>query len=327
VISQTQFVVPPKPNLFFQLSKRNTTPSTPPIPDPPMAPGKKGASGTESSRDGTSATTLDPPVKIDPGKDPPPSREGESTPPPDNGMGASGNSGNISNIAQEFPRSPAHRQPMEPANIPPHRSAPWPPRPPEPQWESIPDERRPQPAPPATPPKSPGSVRLPDVPTHIPSCELYGSTLENFALRDERGEPWEFKRDFHGKLLLLDFWYSTCQPCVNAVPHLAEFQRVYGPYGLEVVGIAYETGTVQEQRERIPGEGIRYKINYKILLSGGGYENCPVRKQFQIKQFPTLVLIDASGKILWKSEGLDDYARDILEKHIKNKLLATISSP
>jgi thiol-disulfide isomerase/thioredoxin len=327
VISQTQFVVPPKPNLFFQLSKRNTTPSTPPIPDPPKPPDKKGTSGTESSRDGTSTTTLDPPVKIDPGKGPPSSREGESTPPPDNGMGASGNSGNISNIAQEFPRTTVPRPQTADVTIPNHQSAPWPPQAPEPQWESIPDERRPQPTPPATPPKSPGSVRLPDVPTRNPSCELYGDKLENFALRDERGQPWEYARDCRGGLLLLDFWATTCTHCVMAIHRLADLQRVYGPYGLKVVGIAYETGKIQEQQAKVLKARNHYSINYKTLLSGGGFEYCEVAKQFQIKQFPTLVLIDASGKILWKSEGLDDYAHATLKKLIESKLLATRSSP
>ncbi|HEY7423200.1 MAG TPA: hypothetical protein VH682_03065, partial [Gemmataceae bacterium] len=59
----------------------------------------------------------------------------------------------------------------------------------------------------------------------------------------------------------------------------------------------------------------------------GGYEKCEVAKQFQIKQFPTLVLIDASGQILWRNEGLDDYAHATLKKLIENKLLATRSSP
>jgi thiol-disulfide isomerase/thioredoxin len=159
---------------------------------------------------------------------------------------------------------------------------------------------------------------------------LIGNKLENFALRDERGDPWEFKRDFrdvHGRLLLLDFWHSSCQPCLLAIHHLAEFQRIYGPYGLQVVGIAYEPGEIQAQRDRVLGVRGRYHVNYKTLLSGGGYENCPVRKQFQIKQFPTLVLIDDSGKILWRNEGLEDYARMTLEKLIKNKLVATRSSP
>src|SRR5262249_43475571 len=150
-----------------------------------------------------------------------------------------------------------------------HRSAPWPS---PPQWESVPGERPSPSSPPAAPPQSPGSVRLPDMPTRIPSCGLYGDRLVNFALRDERGEPWEYKRDFrdsHGKMLLIDFWHSSCQPCLMAIRPLSELQRVYGPYGLQVVGIAYETGTVEEQRKLIPGIRQRYEIKYKTLLSGG----------------------------------------------------------
>jgi peroxiredoxin len=336
MVSQAVFVQPPKPNLYLQLSKHNTTPSTPPVPDPPKLPGKKDVSGTESSHERTpSATTLDPPVKIDPGKGSAPFREGESRPPPDNGMGASGgNSGNISNIAQEFPRTPAPRPQTEDVSIPnpsksgtpdgpqSYRSAPWP-QPPAPQWERIPDERRPRSTTPAAPPSPSESVRIPSIPTKVPSCVLLGNKLDNFALNDVDGRTWEYKRDFHGQLLLLDFWYHTCSPCLQAIPRLNALQREYGPYGLQVVGIACETGTLEEQRSHVRSVRGRYNINYTTLLSGGGPERCEVIKQFQVTYYPKLVLIDKSGKIIWQStdKGMDDYAHEQLKRLIHRQLI------
>jgi hypothetical protein len=334
-VSQTVFVQPPNPSLYLRLSKHNTKSSTPPAPDPPKLPGKKDVSGTESSHERTpSATTLDPPVKIDPGKGSAPFREGESRPPPDNGMGASGgNSGNISNIAQEFPRTPAPRPQTADVTIPnkpeapdgpqSYRSAPWP-QPPAPQWERIPDERRPRSTMPAAPPGPRESVHLPSTPTPVPSCGLYGKTLDNFALNDVDGRTWEYKRDFHGQLLLLDFWYHTCSPCLQSIPRLNALQREYGPYGLQVVGIACETGTLEEQRAHVRSVRGRYNINYTTLLSGDGSgRRCPVIDQFQATYFPMLVLIDKSGKIIWRStdKGMDDYAHEQLKRLIHRQLI------
>lgn len=328
LISEMQIVKPPKVNLYFRLSKQNNNANTPPMPEAPAVPDKKGTTGTGSSQERTPATTLDPPVKLPPSKEPTP-RDGDTPPPPsENGMGASqtgGNSSNISNIAKDFPSVPSTRPPVMDATIPspPHRSAPWPPPPPSGEWQSIPDDRAPPSAPPGPQPRPSGSVHLPDVPTRIPSCGLYGNRLDNFALYDFNGRPWEYKRDHRGRLTLLDFWYHTCTHCLQTLPSLVALQRDYGPYGLEVVGIACERGTIEEQRAHLQPLLIRKQVNYKTLLSGGAFGNCPVVKQFQVERFPTLVLIDDTGKIIWRSEGLDDNAQKVLRKLIENKLLAS----
>jgi hypothetical protein len=36
-----------------------------------------------------------------------------------------------------------------------------------------------------------------------------------------------------------------------------------------------------------------------------GPENCPVKQQFQVEQYPTTVLLDAQGRIIWRAEGLE----------------------
>ncbi|HEY7311515.1 MAG TPA: redoxin family protein [Gemmataceae bacterium] len=327
LMSARQIVKAPNVSLYFRLSKQNTGSDTPPVPETPAVPDKKGTTGTGSSQERIPATTLDPPVKLPPSKEPAP-RDGDTpAPPSDNGMGASqtgGNSSNISNIAKDFPRVPAPPT-VEVPGPQPHRSAPWPSPPPLGDWQSVPDDRAPQSTPPGPQPKPSGSVHLPDVPTRIPSCGLYGDRLNNFALRDERGDPWEYKRDFHGKLMLLDFWYTSCPNCLATMHHLVELQRDYKPYGLEVVGIACETGPIAQQRERVSGARGRYYINYKTLLSGGYFEKCPVVKQFQVERYPTLVLIDNTGKIIWRSEGLEENGYKVLKKLIENKLLASRS--
>jgi thiol-disulfide isomerase/thioredoxin len=168
---------------------------------------------------------------------------------------------------------------------------------------------------PPTPAPGRSSSQLPFGPTPVPSCVLEGNRLENFALSNLNGDPWEFRRDRRGRLVLLDFWYSTCGPCLHAIPHLSQLQRTYGPFGLEVVGIAYESGTREEQVKNVMAIRGRYGINYVTLLGGG--PTCPVRKQFDVQRFPTTVLVDDKGRILWRAEGLDERSRWELETAIR----------
>jgi thiol-disulfide isomerase/thioredoxin len=141
-------------------------------------------------------------------------------------------------------------------------------------------------------------------PARVPSCVLTGKQLHNFALYDLEGRPWEF-RNHQGKLVLLDFWGTWCLPCLRATPHLRILQENYGPAGLEVIGIDYERdGTLQEQLRKVQSVRDRLGLNYRLLV--GNMQNCPVKSQFGVRVFPTLVLLDENNRIIWREEGLDD---------------------
>ncbi len=168
------------------------------------------------------------------------------------------------------------------------------------------------------PPESPAPSLTPDVPAPVPSCALTGNTLANFALYDLSGQPWEF-RQHRARLTLLDFWGTWCTGCLHALPHLKILQERYANYGLQVVGIAYEDGPLPEQVQKVDRIRKRYSITYQLLL-GGESKTCPVRQQFDVRAFPTLVLVDETGRILWRGQGLDPQKLNELEMLIRQKL-------
>ncbi len=328
LISFTSWAKPPNPTLLLKLDRRFTTSSTPKLPDMPNTPPDKRSAPNPGNKDsgpeGKPAVSIDPPVKLS--EEEPQPRRGIPGPAPAPGSGASsgGTPPNPANIAEgEFHRI---TQPSVPVDIP---NKPWPPPPPESQWQSVPDQRPPaQSRPPVQ--GSSGSVLIPNIPTPVPSIGIYGGKLENFALHDLDGKVWEYKHDRRGRLVLLDFWYHNCHPCLQAIHYLRELQSDYGSYGLEVIGIACETGTLEEQREHVRGTRVRYGINYTTLLSGGGPGRCPVMREFQVDYFPCLVLIDTDGTILWRSQrdrGLDNYEQVRLRKMIDGRLVARQSMP
>lgn len=323
-------VAPPRSTILIQIDKRLTTPSTPGIPDPPKTPGKKNTPGTESGQERSPAASLAPPIKLAPGAEPP----SESEPsPPGGGTGASRenkNPPNITNIAEEFAHAP--KDPTVDIHGPgreQYRTAPRVPPPPSMEWRGMQDERRPSSEPPPISPRQPGSVQLPNRETRVPSCRLFGNKLDNFALADLAGKTWEYRRDRKGRLVLLDFWFSTCPACKHAIAYLNDLQARYGRYKLEVVGIACESDTEEKAEQYVRNVRARYYMNYMTLLCGGGRDRCPVVNQFRIEHYPTLILLDESGTIIWRSpdEGMYDEAWKALEALIARRLVQNVRTP
>ncbi len=135
------------------------------------------------------------------------------------------------------------------------------------------------------------------------------------------GQIYEFHRNQHAKLVLLQFWHTTCGPCVQSIPRLKQWQSVYGGYGLEVIGICYEKGSINDQVKRVEAIGSYATIrgfNYPILL-GGDSASCPVHTRLQVEVHPTFVLLDQSGRIVYHSKDLGFDAVG-LEKVIRDRL-------
>jgi thiol-disulfide isomerase/thioredoxin len=143
-----------------------------------------------------------------------------------------------------------------------------------------------------------------NVAARVPSCvmSIPGAQLENFALYDLTGTPWEY-RNRTGKLVLLDFWGTWCPPCVKSLPHIKELSEKYAKNGLEVIGIAYENpAPAVEQVRLIESLRTRLKLPYRILFGGSRSDQCPVKAGFRVNAFPSLFLLDEKGTVIWKCD-------------------------
>ena len=123
------------------------------------------------------------------------------------------------------------------------------------------------------------------------------------------GSDWEF-RYASGRLVLVEFWSTTCVPCQRAVPAMKRLQADYGASGLEIVAIACEADAPFHVRARDIDEVARRKeLNYRVYLERDGRVG-EVQRQFNVQWVPTLVLLDRQGTVLWRGGATDtDMAR------------------
>src|SRR5579864_1179486 len=45
---------------------------------------------------------------------------------------------------------------------------------------------------------------------------------------------------YKGKVVLVNFWATWCEPCKTEIPWLIEFNHKYGPKGLVILGVAMD---------------------------------------------------------------------------------------
>ena len=96
---------------------------------------------------------------------------------------------------------------------------------------------------------------------------------------------------WHGKVLVVNFWATWCEPCRKEIPEFIELQEQFRDQGLLFIGIAID------QREKAAAFSKEIGINYPVLT--GGMEAMVLAEAAGNNQgaLPFTVIIDRSGKI------------------------------
>ncbi len=122
----------------------------------------------------------------------------------------------------------------------------------------------------------------------------------------------EFKlADYIGKnVIIVDFWYTHCPPCVKAMPALSELYDKYKDKGLKVFGL----NSVDNQPHSMDNLNKflgRRQISYDIILTKPA-----VDLMYKIKGYPTMYIVDKEGKIAWIELGFDEEKFNILQEKV-----------
>lgn len=100
--------------------------------------------------------------------------------------------------------------------------------------------------------------------------------------------------DYKGKVILVDFWATWCDPCKAEIPELIKLQNELGPKGLVIVGVSMD-----EEVAEIAPFAKAAKINYPVVINGG--ERAP--KGWVVPGLPTAYLIGKDGMTLQRLFG------------------------
>jgi len=95
--------------------------------------------------------------------------------------------------------------------------------------------------------------------------------------------------DYKGKYVLLDFWSSTCIPCLRMAPYMKQLYNTYRDKGFEIIAISLDT-----KREDWIAALQKHGISGIQVSSLKGGDD-PIAKYYGVEQMPAMVLIDPNG--------------------------------
>ena len=110
----------------------------------------------------------------------------------------------------------------------------------------------------------------------------------DFTLKDADGKTVHLSQ-YRGKVVLLDFWATWCDPCRLEIPWFIDLQRKNKDRGFEVLGVCMDDEGWEVVKPFMKSVGMNYRVvigNDETTQLYGGVDS-----------LPSTFLIDRQGKI------------------------------
>ncbi len=124
--------------------------------------------------------------------------------------------------------------------------------------------------------------------------------VPDFTSQYVGGQPFQLSK-FKGKILIINFWASWCDPCVREFPSMVKLiEKFNGDVVLIAVSHDYEAKDIETFLKSMGG----HKPNMEILWD----KEFKIANQFGTKVLPESYLVGKDFKLIRKVVGIDDWA-------------------
>jgi peroxiredoxin len=137
-----------------------------------------------------------------------------------------------------------------------------------------------------------------------------GDTAPNFSVVTESGRTIT-PANFGGKLLVLNFWASWCQPCLQEVPSLEVFNRQFASEGVVVLGVSVD------KNEKLYH---RFLEQFPVTFQVARDPSWDIAANYGTFQLPETYIIDRSGKVVQKVIAAQNWMNPEFVQSIKKLL-------
>ncbi len=130
---------------------------------------------------------------------------------------------------------------------------------------------------------------------HPPATSQGAQPATDFTMPVWNGSPGQSVHlaSLRGKVVVVNFWGSWCEPCQEEAPTLAAAYKALAPQGVTFLGVAFQTPQA---------DGIKFLQQYKVAYSCGPAPD-GLEVAYGLTGLPVTVVIDKRGMISHKFEG------------------------
>jgi len=134
------------------------------------------------------------------------------------------------------------------------------------------------------------------------SNAMIGKSAIPFTITDIAGNNYTLE-SLKGKVVVLNFWFIECKPCVMEIPDLNKLVEKYKGKDVVFLGIATnDKAKLQTFLEKQP-------FNYNIIPNGS-----KTASDYQVNAFPTHIIIDKNSMVAFATTGLGPTTMEDIEK-------------
>ena len=120
--------------------------------------------------------------------------------------------------------------------------------------------------------------------------------------------------DYKGKVVVLDFYATWCEPCRAETPRLVELQRQYAAQGLQVIGL--NVGG-EDDRAEVPKFAKEFAIQYPLAFPDDELADGYLGDNQNI---PQAFVFDRQGNMVKRFVGYSESSGGELERVVKASL-------
>jgi len=129
------------------------------------------------------------------------------------------------------------------------------------------------------------------------AIQLHKEQKERNKTRDSLQQNFDQQKEFQA-LTLLDFWFIGCNPCFQSFKVMQKLRNDFTEDQLKVELYSFD------KQEDIDEYKTKFKLDLNMLFDSQEYIG-----KFDVKGFPTKILINSQGEVIYRSSGNkpDDY--------------------
>jgi len=132
-----------------------------------------------------------------------------------------------------------------------------------------------------------------------------GADAPDFSVKDMDGKTYSLS-SLKGKIVVINFWFVECKPCVIEMPELNEIVQKYKSE--EVVFLAFALN----KQPKIESFLKKHSFDYTILP-----DSRAVIGDYKIKSYPAHIILDQNSKIAFSTRGLSNSTASEIDEAIE----------